>query len=77
MTTPKPPLTAAEHIARAKETLTTDADPKYAIAHALVAIAELLRPVGPQNVNLRLAQVTVHDCECDDPSICAWPGHRR
>lgn len=35
-------MNAADHIARAKETLTTDADPKYAIAHALVAIAELL-----------------------------------
>ena len=32
--------TPADHIALAKETLTGGADPKYAIAHALIAIAE-------------------------------------
>lgn len=40
MTTQRPPLTPFEHVVRAKECLTTDADPKYAIAHALTAIAE-------------------------------------
>ena len=41
MTTQRPPLTPYEHVVRAKEALTTDADPKYAIAHALTAIAEV------------------------------------
>lgn len=35
------PTTPADHIAHAKETLTGGADPAYAIAHALIAIAEL------------------------------------
>ncbi|MGB0971694.1 MAG: hypothetical protein ACPGVG_12135 [Mycobacterium sp.] len=38
--TPPKPTTAADHVTRAKELLTTDADPNYAIAHALTAIAE-------------------------------------
>lgn len=35
------PTTPADHIAHAKETLTGGANPTYAIAHALIAIAEL------------------------------------
>lgn len=35
------PTTPADHIALAKETLTGGANPNYAIAHALIAIAEL------------------------------------
>lgn len=38
----KPPLTPAEHIARAKAELTSGAEPGYATAHALIAIAELM-----------------------------------
>ena len=40
MISQRAPLTPFEHVSRAKELLTTDADPKYAIAHALTAIAE-------------------------------------
>lgn len=40
--TDKPPLTPAEHIARAKEELTSGAEPGHATAHALIAIAELM-----------------------------------
>ena len=35
------PTTPADHIAHAKDTLTGGANPTYAIAHALIAIAEL------------------------------------
>lgn len=35
----KPPV---DHLAQAKDTITGGADPKYAIAHALIAIAEEL-----------------------------------
>lgn len=40
--TEKPPLTAAEHIARAKSDLANGSEADYAIAHALIAIAELM-----------------------------------
>jgi hypothetical protein len=40
--TEKPPLTAAEHIDRAKTQLANGWQADYAIAHALVAIAELM-----------------------------------
>lgn len=43
MSTNRPPLTPAEHIARAKETLAEGANPAYATAHALVAIAEAIQ----------------------------------
>lgn len=42
MTTEKPPLTTAEHIARAKGHLAEGAPPEQAIAHVLIAIAELM-----------------------------------
>lgn len=35
------PTTPGDHIAHAKDTLTGGANPTYAIAHALIAIAEL------------------------------------
>lgn len=35
------PTGPSDHIAHAKETLVGGADPTYAIAHALIAIAEL------------------------------------
>lgn len=35
------PTTPGDHITRAKETLTGGVNPTYAIAHALIAIAEL------------------------------------
>ncbi len=35
------PTTPLDHIAHAKDTLTGGGDPTYAIAHALIAIAEL------------------------------------
>lgn len=43
MTTPhRPPLMPADHIAQAKDALANGADPRYATAHALIAIAELM-----------------------------------
>lgn len=36
------PTTPADHITQAKDALTGGADPSYATAHALIAIAELL-----------------------------------
>lgn len=42
------PQTPAEHVARAKEELQRDGGADYAIAHALVAIAEhLTTPTNP------------------------------
>lgn len=46
MTTTKP-TTPADHIAHAKDTLTGGANPAYAIAHALIAIAETLQSTTP------------------------------
>lgn len=61
--TEKPPLTPAEHIARAKEELANgDEDSaEFAIGHALVAIAELISsflerfPRGPVQTNVNTA----------------------
>lgn len=69
---PTRPTTPADHIARAKESLTGGADPQYAIANALIAIAELLA------AEHRDAEATPqHYCEYTNPHMCAWPGHRR
>lgn len=38
----RPPLTPGEHIDQAKACLAEGASPQYAIAHALVAIAEIM-----------------------------------
>lgn len=38
----KPPLTPGEHIDQAKACLAEGASPQYAIAHALVAVAEIM-----------------------------------
>lgn len=99
----KPPLTPAEHIVRAKEELASGAEPGYATAHALIAIAEVMAT----NMTDALIDATTrgavaatealgsifgmvypgatiehierldHHCEYDNPSKCAWPGHRR
>ena len=59
--TEKPPLTTAEHIARAKAHLAEGAYPDFATAHALVAIAELISsflerfPRGPVQTNVNTA----------------------
>jgi hypothetical protein len=47
MRTTKPPLTTAEHIAIAKQELASGARVDTPIAHALIAIAELLSPPLP------------------------------
>lgn len=40
--TSRRPTGPSDHIAHAKDTITGGADPTYAIAHALIAIAELM-----------------------------------
>lgn len=76
-------MTPADHIARAKsEALNGDA--RYATAHALIAIAELLCSPPPTSSRWWESAgwptddvVDAHVCEYDDVRQCGWPGHRR
>lgn len=67
------PVTPAEYVARAKEELSRDGGAEYAIAYALVAIAETM--VGP--VEEGRAE-TSHDCPQEpNDAIRAWVAHNK
>ena len=57
----------------ADEWLALDSAWRLLIGSRLAELAIELAESSPATVD----EAEWHDCEYDDPSMCAWPGHRR
>ena len=81
MSAPQSPETPARGSLDRMHAQIKSGDYLSAQTHALAAIAEALVQMVEPAPKLPLpvmvpTQFPPHDCEYDDPRMCAWPGHR-